>query len=575
MRRILLVLLLSVSLIACDTDSTSDTSSEPAALMAEPVAFEPTEAGRPPKSALASEQVVHRGNAEEPQTLDPHLAQGVPAMTILRDLFEGLTTTEPNGRIVPGSAAHWDISRDGLVYTFYLDPDSRWSNGEPLTAQDFVWSWKRVVDPATAASYGRMLVPVKNAGAILAGEMAVDSLGVEALSDSSFQVTLEAPTPYFLGLLAHPTTYPVHRPSLEAHGAAHVRPGQLVSNGAYSLSDWQVRASIDLVGNPHYRRAGEVIVERVVYYPFDDEGTEFNRFRAGDLHWTYQVPSNRFGWLQDNMSEALQVAPWFGTYFFGFNLQQPPFQDNLALRQALNLAVDREILTSRVTRFGEIPTYNLIPPGLPDYTPFVPEQAEWTQGEREAASQRLYAEAGYSRDNPLTVELRYNSSENHRRVAVAVAAMWKQVLGVQTRLINEEFRVFLQNRTMGRVTEAFRAGWIGDYQDAFTFLELFHSQHARNDTGYANPRYDLLLEQIAAERISALRRNLMIEAERMLLADQVILPTFVYVSKRLVNPRLKGWQDNVMDHHLTRHMYLLRSIESTVPDAHTGQTEDG
>jgi len=559
MSRIVFATVLSLVLIACGSDRNPDSPPQPASLMADPVDFEPDETGRPPESALASDQILHRGNAEEPQTLDPHLAQGVPALTILRDLYEGLTTTEPDGHIVPGSAAHWDISRDGLLYTFYLDPESRWSNGEPLTAHDFVWSWKRVVNPETGAGYGRMLAPVKNAEAILAGEMAVDLLGVEALSDSSFQVTLEAPTPYFLGLLTHPTTFPVYRPSLEAYGASHVRPGQLVSNGAYRLADWQVRAFIELVRNPHYRQAEQVIVEQVLYYPFEDEGTEFNRFRAGDLQWTYQVPSSQFRWLENNMSEALQVAPWFGTYFFGFNLQRTPFQDNQGLRQALNLAVDRDILTSSVTRFGEIPTHNLVPPGLPDYSPYVPETAEWTQAEREAEAQRLYQQAGYSQDNPLTVELRYNSSENHRRVSVAVAAMWKQVLGVQTRLINEEFRVFLQNRAMGRVTEVFRAGWIGDYQDAFTFLELFHSEHARNDSGYNNPGYDRLLGQIAAERIPALRRNLMVEAERMLLADQVILPVFVYVSKRLVDPRLQGWQENVMDHHLTRHMYLLKA----------------
>lgn len=575
MRRIVLALLLSVALLACGHDSSPDATSRPAPFLAEPIAFEADGTGRPPEHVLAVEQVVHRGNAEEPQTLDPHLAQGVPASTILRDLFEGLTTTEPDGHIVPGSAAHWDISRDGLVYTFYLDPGSRWSNGEALTAHDFVWSWKRVVNPETGASYARMLAPVKNAEAILAGEMDVEALGVEALSETSFQVTLESPTPYFLGLLTHPTTYPVHRPSLEAHGGGHVRPGYLVSNGAYSLSDWKVRAYIELIRNPHYRQAQEVIVERVLFYPFEDEVTEFNRFRAGDLQWTYQVPSSQFGWLEENMPAALQVAPWFGTYFFGFNLQQPPFQENLALRQALNFAVDREILTSRVTRFGEIPTFNLIPPGLPDYTPYVPEQAEWTQGEREAESRRLYARAGYSEDNPLTVELRYNSSENHRRIAIAMAAMWKQVLGVQTRLINEEFRVFLQNRAMGRVTEVYRAGWIGDYQDAFTFLELFHSEHARNDTGYRNPSYDRLLEQIAAERIPALRRNLMVEAERMLLADQVVLPTFIYVSKRLVDPRLKGWQENVMDHHLTRHMYLLKARSSSAADTQAGNSENG
>ncbi|OAB60284.1 hypothetical protein AY599_26315 [Leptolyngbya valderiana BDU 20041] len=573
--RWVLLALPALALAACGGDRSAPGSEAAAPSLAMPVALDLDEQGRPSEAVLAESQVLHRGNGEEPQTLDPHLAEGVPASTILRDLFEGLTTTEPDGRIVPGAAAHWDISRDGLVYTFYLDPEARWSNGETLTAEDFVWSWPRVVAPGTGASYGRMLAPVRNAEAIFAGELPPEELAVEALSERTFQVTLASPTPYFLGLLTHPTTYPVHRASLEAHGASHVRPGLLVSNGAYMLADWQVRARIVLERNPHYRLADEVIIERVTYYPFEDENTEFNRFRAGDLHWTYQVPNNQFGWLEENMTEALQVAPWFGTYFFSFNLQRPPFQDDLALRQALNLAVDRDILTRRVTRFGEIPTYNLVPPGLPDYEPYIPEQAQWTQAEREAEARRLYAAAGYSEDDPLTVELRYNSSENHRKISVAVAAMWKQVLGVRTRLINEEFRVFLQNRAQGRVTEVFRAGWIGDYQDAFTFLELFHSGHGRNDAGYANPSYDRLLEQIAAERIPALRRNLMVEAERMLLADQVILPAFIYVSKRLVDPRLRGWQENVMDHHLTRHMYLLKAAEGPLdPEATPDLLED-
>ena len=534
----------------------------------QPVEAEFDAQGRPLPEYLAESQIIHRGNAEEPETLDPHLGEGVPTANVLRDLFEGLTTTAPDGRIIPGAALHWDISRDGLTYTFYLDPSAAWSNGEALTAEDFVWSWQRVVAPGTGASYGRMLAPVKNAESIFAGVAPPEQLGVSALNDRTFQVQLNHPTPYFLGLLTHPTTFPVHRASFERHGSAHVRPGNLVSNGAFILDDWQVRSRIELVPNPHYRLADEVVVERVVYYPFEDENTEFNRFRARDLHWTYQVPSNQFRWLRNNLPEALMVSPWFGSYFFAYNLTREPFRDNLELRRALSLAVDRNIITERVSQFGEIPTFNLVPPGLPDYNSPEREVAQWTQAEREAEARRLYQAAGYGENNPLTIELRYNTSENHRKIAVSVAAMWKQVLGVRTRLVNEEFRVFLQNRSQRRVTEIFRAGWIGDYQDAFTFLELFHSGHGRNDPGYDNPRFDRLLDQIASERIPSRRRNLMAEAERMLLADQVILPVFVYVTKRLIDPRLKGWEENIMDHHLTRYMYLLEARqdaeESTV-----------
>ncbi|HSH26229.1 MAG TPA: peptide ABC transporter substrate-binding protein, partial [Wenzhouxiangella sp.] len=408
---------------------------------------------------------------------------------------------------------------------------------------------------------------------ILAGELAPEKLGVSALNDLTFQVVLEDPTPYFLGLLTHHTSYPVYRPAVERHGDQHVRPGALVSNGAFMLDEWRIRSRIELVANPHYRAADEVIAERVVFYPFEDENTEFNRFRAGDLHWTYQVPAGQFRWLKANMADALMVAPWFGTYFFSFNLTREPFEGNLPLRQALNLAVDRDILTSQVSRFGEIPTFNLVPPGLPDYQPPETPWADLTQQEREAEAKRLYREAGYSEGQPLEVELRYNTSENHRRIAVAIAAMWKQVLGVRTRLINEEFRVFLQNRAQRRVTEVFRSGWIGDYQDAFTFLELFHSDHGRNDAGYDSPRYDRLLERIASERIPSNRRNLMAEAERMILADQVILPVYHYVTKRLIDPRLKGWKNNVMDQHLTRYMFLVKAKSAV--DATEGFDDSG
>ncbi len=541
-----------------------------------PLAFDA--AGQPVTEILAEDQELHRGNGEEPQTLDPHRAEGVPTANILRDLFEGLATTAPDGRIVPGAAGRWDISRDGMTYTFYLRGDARWSNGDPVTADDFVFSFRRSVDPDTAAVFGRMLMPIENAQPILAGALEPEALGVEALNERTVQIRLDDPTPYFLGLLTHASTYPVHAPSLAEHGDDFVLPGNLVSNGAYRLVDWVPRSRIELEANPNYHSAGRVIIERVLYYPIEDENTEFQRFRAGDLHWTDQVPSNLFDWLGTNLPQALSVSPWFGTYYFGFNLTRDPFEENLPLRRALNLAIDRRILTEKVTQFGEIPTFTLVPEGLPDYESPQPDAAAMSQQEREALARELYHEAGYDEDQPLEVELRYNTSENHRKIAVAVSAMWKQVLGVRTRLINEEFRVFLQNRAMKRNTEVYRAGWIGDYQDAFTFLELFDSKHPRNDAGYANPRYDRLLEQISTERIPARRRNLMMEAERILLADQVVMPVYTYVTKRLVNPLLKGWEPNVMDFHPSQQMYFVKSraqVEAGAEAAPETETSSG
>lgn len=515
--------------------------------------------GRPDPSVLAEEQVLIRGNGQEPQTLDPHLAEGIPSSHILRDLFEGLTTEAPDGRIIPGAASRWNVSRDGLVYTFYLRRDGAWSNGDGLTAEDFVFSLRRSTDPATASNYANMLYPIENARAVLAGEMPLEALGVVSLDRFTLQITLNDPTPYFLNLLTHSSMYPVHRASLEEHGSRFSRAGNLVSNGAYMLEEWAVRSHIDLVKNPYYHGAEDVILERVRYLPIEDQSTEVKTFRAREMHWTYEVPNNQFNWLQENYSDELVISTWLGSYFFGFNLLREPFIESPELRRALVLAIDRDVLTEKVTQFGEIPSYNLVPPGVTDYEPAIPEYAQWTQQERVAEAQKLYAQAGYSAEQPLRVEIRYNTSENHKKVALAIASMWKQTLGVIAVLVNEEWKVFLQNREQQLVTQVFRAGWIGDYNDPNSFLSLFHTDNGLNDYGFSNLTVDTLLEGISEERVPGRRRRMMQEAERLILDENPIIPVYTYVTRRLVDVHVRGWQDNVMDHHYSRNMYLLRS----------------
>jgi oligopeptide transport system substrate-binding protein len=524
----------------------------------QPVELMLLENGRPDPAVLAAEQVVHRGSGEEPETLDPHLATGAPSSHILRDLFEGLTTESADGELIPGVALRWNISRNARTYTFYLRRELVWSSGAPLTAEDFLYSLRRAADPRTAANAATMLLPIQNAREVLAGELPVEELGVMLLDDYTLQITLTGPTPYFLGLLAHPIAYPVNRSNIERYGDQFSRPGNLVSNGAYVLSRWVPRVQIVLEKNPFYREAERTLVERVHYYPIEDLSSEVKAFRAGDIDWTNEVPNNQFKWLQRHYPDELVVSPWMGSYFFGFNLNREPFADNPSLRMALNLAIDRLILTDKVAQFGEQPSFSLVPPGMDGYVPFVPEYADWTQEEREHEARRLYEQAGYSQERPLRVEIRYNTSENHKKMALAVASMWKQVLGVNTTLVNEEFRVFLQNRAQKTVTEVFRAGWVSDYNDPYSFLEMFRTGHGRNDYGYSNSTFDALLDQIGMERVRARRERLMFEAERLLMADHVIIPVYTYVTKRLVSRQLRGWQNNVMDHHPTRHMYKLR-----------------
>ena len=522
--------------------------------------------GRPDPAVLADEQIVLRGNGEEPETLDPHLAQGVPSSHILRDLFEGLTTESPEGKVIPGAALRWNISRDARTYTFYLRRDLVWSNGEPLVADDFIYSLQRALDPDTASSAATTLLPIQNARKVLAGEMAIEELGIALLDEFTMQITLTGPTPYFLGLLASPVAYPVNRKNVEEFGDQFSKPGKLVSNGAYTLSEWNPRVGIELVKNPNYRQADSALVGRVIYLPIEDQSTEVNRFRSGDLDWTFEVPNNQFKWLQQHYARELVISPWMGSYFFGFNLTQEPFIDNPSLRMALILSVDRQILTEKVTQFGEKPSFALVPPGIDGYVPFSPEYADWTQEERNHEARRLFEQAGYSEDRPLRIEIRYNTSDNHKKIALAIASMWKQVLGVNSTLVNEEFRVFLQNREQKVVTQVFRAGWISDYNDPYSFLELFRTGHGLNDYGYGNSTFDALLDEAGKERVRARRERLMFEAERVLMSDHVVIPIYTYVTKRLVNPHLRGWQNNVMDHHPTRFMFKLKSRTPGSPD---------
>ncbi len=561
------VSLLFLLLAACDVGRHGDTPVDAAALAPT------TDAAPAANDSLRRDEGVlttlNRGNGQEPQTLDPHLASGVPASNILRDLFEGLTGESPDGRIIPGAAQRWNISHDGTVYTFHLRRDARWSNGDPVTGADFVFGLQRSADPETASSYVHVLAPIQNAEAVISGEMPVTELGVHALDTYTVQITLNAPTPYFLGLLTHSSTYPVHQASLQAAGRDFSKPGNLVSNGAYRLQDWVVRSQVSLLKNPYYWDADNVAIDKVVYHAIEDQSAELKRYRSGELDWTEEVPNNLFRWIQEHMADQLVVTPWLGSYYFGFNLTKEPFIDSPDLRRALALAIDREIITGKVTQFGEQPAFSLVPPGMPDYPRSVPEWAEWDQARREEEARRLYQNAGYSSEAPLRVEIRYNTSENHKKIALAIASMWKQVLGVEAGLVNEEWKVFLQNREQKSVTQVFRAGWIGDYNDAFSFLELFHSSHGRNDFGYSNPVYDRLLADIAKERIPIRRRRLMAAAEQILLQDQPIIPIYAYVTKRLVKPQLKGWENNIMDHHYSKHLYFETQTDEPADSSET------
>jgi len=505
----------------------------------------------------SSDQVLRRGNGAEPQTLDPHKAEGVPSSNILRDLYEGLITEAPDGRLLPGAAQKWEISPAGTVYTFQIRQDARWSNGEPVTAQDFVYSFRRSVNPATGSKYSQILSSIVNAEDIITGAKSVETLGVNALSTHNLEITLKAPTPYFLGLLTHSTTYPVYQPAIEKYGRKFARPGNLVSNGAYRLNGWVVQSHISLERNSEYWNDSKTAIDKVTYYVVEDQSAELRRYRAGELDWTETIPLGEIAWIRKNLGDELKVSPYLGTYYYGFNLTKPPFKDHRALRVALSMAIDREIITEKISGLGEIPAYGWVPPAVSDYAAQSFQFKSMKRQRRLAEAKKLYQISGYSEKNPLHLELRYNTSENHKKIAIAVAAMWKKELGVTTKLVNEEWKVFLKNRKQKQVTQVFRAGWIGDYNDAYTFAELMYSNHGINDVGYRNPYYDQLLAQASLETQPSKRRLLLEEAERVLLSDCPIIPIYFYVSKSLIKPYVRGFVGNVMDHHYTKHFRIL------------------
>ena len=514
----------------------------------------PAAAGR--AVAAADPTTLRRGNGPEPDTLDPQRARTDASFNIQRDLFEGLTAVGADGDAVPAAAQSWTASEDGLEYTFRLREGLRWSNGDPVLAADFVAGMRRLVDPATASPYAQVFDAVLNASAIVAGKRAPDTLGVTAPDDRTVVVRLANPAPYLLGILAHPSTFPVHRASLERHGADYARPGNLVSNGAFVLQDWVVGSHVVAERNRHYWNDAATRVERVHYLHHSESGTEFRQYRAGELDVTYVVPPQQFAWIQENLPGELHVSPQLSVYYYGFNLTRPPFKDNPGLRRALSMVIDRERLTKSVTGLGEAPAYGWVPRGVANYTPQQFDYARMPYAARVAEARELYAQAGYSAEKPLVVELRYNSGEVHNRLAVAIAAMWKEALGVQTELYAEEFRALLQTIQARKDTQVFRSSWVGDYNDAYTFAQLLQSDFGINLTGYSNPRYDGLLAEATRQPDPARRRALLEEAERVMLADHPLLPIYFFVNKHLVKPYVAGWSDNVMNVQYSKDLRL-------------------
>ena len=499
-----------------------------------------------PAGAAPHAAILTRGGGPDPDSLDPQKARGFEAQSILRDLCEGLTTLDRKAAVAPGVASTWGVSTDGRVYVFKLRREARWSNGDPVVAADFVAGLRRLVDPATASGYAQYIDVIANAGDIVAGRKPPQALGVAAPDDSTVVVTLATPAPYLPTLLSHPSACPVHRPTLTAHPEGFARPGVMVCNGAFVLEEWVPGAYILARRNRYYWNDAATRLDAVKYLLIPDENAELTRYRGGELQVTFVVPRGQFDWIKANLADQLHVSPQLTTYYYGFNLRRAPFRDKPRLRRALSLVIDRELLAQRVLRVGELPAWGWVPPGIDNYSAQSFDYRGEPMAARVAEAQRLYREAGYSRERPLTFELRYNSGEVHTKLAVAIASMWKEALGADVRLTQVEFKSLLQDIDRGDV-EMFRSSWVGDYNDAYTFAQYLKSDFGVNLPHYASAAYDALLRRAAAEADGARRRALLEEAERVALRDHPLIPLYFYVNKHLVKPEVQGWYDNVMN----------------------------
>ncbi len=514
------------------------------------------EAEHPGEPAAEGPQikVLRRGNGGDPGSLDPALAEDIHAFNVLADLYEGLVSTDAKGTLVPGVAESWQVSEDGRTYTFELRADARWSNADRVVAEDFVRAFRRVASPDTRSSYGFLLEPIENFAEVNAGERPIGDLGVAATGERQLTIRLGAAAGHVLSMLSMPIAYPVHASSARPGGFDD--PASVVVNGPYRLGSRQPMGPIRLERNPHFREAATVNIDEVVYYPVVDEVAELNMYRAGELDITHTVPRAHVDMLKTDRPAELRIAPMLAFYYVALDVTEPPFDDR-ALRWALSLAIDREELV-RVTGRGELPAYGIVPPGIPGHASTSYDLQGLDRGEREQLAREWLAKSGYASAPPAMTYI-YDAGSVHGQIAIAVTAMWREVLGIDVQLDKREWMYFLDTRHDRNEWQLMRFSWFGDYNDAMTFFEIFRSDSPQNLPGYENDEYDRLVSKAAAATETDLREEQFAAAEQVLLNDYPIVPLYFYVSKHMVDPAVTGFEDNLLDRHPSRYLDVDRA----------------
>ena len=505
------------------------------------------------QTGLAQERVYTRATNGEAETIDPHLISSAAEAPIVVELFEGLTTADAKGNTIPGTAESWQVSQDGKTYVFKLREGLAWSDGTPFTVEDHAWSVRRYLDPATPNPLAHQLYVIKNAEAVNRGELPTSELGVKVLNKYSIEFNLEHPAPYFPDLFLA-RALPVPRHVIEKHGSNWTKKEHYVSNGAFILEDRVPQLHIRLKPNPMFRNVSSIQLDAVEFIPNEDLAGGVNRFRAGVFDMVLNFPQNRFKSLKEEYPDSVKTSPFPGFDYYALNTETPPF-DDVRVRRALSMAIDRRTLTERIMITGEQPAYQLVAPGTANYnTPARLDFADAPMAERIVTARALMEDAGYSPSNTLKLTLKYNTREDIQRVASVVALMWRQI-HVEANLLNADARVHRGDIMRGDFEVA---RWLafGDFDDPLGYLTPFLSDAGpgTNESRYNNPEFDRLVETAKFESNVERRESLLAEAEAMVLNDQPIIPLYYIASKRLIASRVSGWEPNRRDIHLIRYI---------------------
>ena len=501
----------------------------------------PAIAANPPAGAqLAEQQQIVRHIKDEPASLDPLKAVGLPEIQVIRDLFEGLTNQDAQGKIVPGVAQSWSSS-DNKTWVFTLRNNARWSNGDPVTAQDFVYSWQRLVDPKNSSAFAWFagLSGIQNAAAITKGEMTPDKLGVVAQSKNQLKVTLDRPVPWFPALVANVALFPVPQKIIAQQGDSWTSPGKLVGNGAYQLSERVVNEKIVLTRNPHYWDDAHSVLTKVTFVPINEESSATKRYRSNDIDITESFPKNMYALLKKTLPGEVYTPDQLGTYYYAFNTQKGPTAD-VRVRKALSWSIDRKVIAEKVLGTGEKPAWHFTPDVTAGFKPLPTFMQQHDQNSLNAQAKSLLAAAGYGPGKPLKLKLLYNTSESHQKIAIAVASMWKKNLGVDVTLENQEWKTYIDSRNSGNF-DVIRASWVGDYNEPSTFLNLLTSGNSSNIARFNNADYDAVIAKASRETSDQVRNSDYNRAEQILAEQAPIAPIYQYTNGRLIKPWVKGY----------------------------------